>query len=97
MATTTVSPEVKKPAGIPKTGMNPGVAPNLVCQNRGCHRILEPLSAKDNPSTGQLEVVYHCDNCDYDFHMSPQYAHGDYSASGKKKKVLPEIFQKSDK
>jgi hypothetical protein len=79
----------KKP-GIPKSGMNPGLAPNLVCQTRGCHRILEPLRAEEDPSTGQLKVIYECEDCDYVFKLSPEYAHGDYGA----KKKLPEVFQK---
>jgi len=74
--------------------MNPGLAPNLVCQNRKCHAILLPLDATDSPATGQLEVRYHCKNCGYDFFLSPEYAHGDYAAPGARVKKVPEVFQK---
>jgi len=100
MSTPTVSPNQEaqqappKKRGIPKTGMNPGLAPNLVCQNQKCHAILKPKGARDNPSTGQLEVFYICDECGYQFNLSPEYAHGEYSAIGTGTKKLPEVFQK---
>ena len=85
---------VEKPKyQIPKSGMNPHIAPNLVCVARGCHEILKPKSAKEDPSTGQLMVYYECPNCGYGFHLSPEYAHGAYCAPGQAPKKLPEVLQ----
>lgn len=81
---------------FPKSGMNPLLASTLVCPQRKCHRLLEPIDAQEDPATGQLLVRYHCDGpeCGYDFLCAPAYSQGQYVAPGARKpKRPPEVHE----
>ena len=91
MVTATVAPP--KPAKIPD--LNPYLAPNVACSNRGCGKILIPVMA-DNPKGGEKELRYDCESCGYSFYASLMHVQGQCKPLGAPNKSLPEVIEKRD-
>lgn len=60
-------PEQKKSAKIPS--MNPWLAPNVLCPNPKCHKILAPVVAHEAKG-GEPILAYPCNDCGYAFKAS---------------------------
>jgi hypothetical protein len=53
----------ERKSAIPKSGLNPTMAPLIICPVRKCYRILYPVRAFEDSSDGQLKVLYYCESC----------------------------------
>ena len=97
MSTTTVAPveQAKTPPKRPNIPtLAPYIAPNVICKNRDCLRVLTPRVS--NEKGGEPLLQYDCRNCQYTFFASLIHAQGEYRALGAEKAKLPEVFQKSE-
>ena len=72
MATPSVAPPPQKPRKIPAT--SPYQAPDTVCPNRDCHRILHPQVGKN--AEGGLALIYICEPCGYASVVAPPHIYG---------------------
>lgn len=77
---TATTPQVTAQPKLPK--LSPWLAPNVICPNRGCQKVLTPRIAESKEG-GEPSLIYDDEACGYSFQMSLQHANGQAFPIGK--------------
>lgn len=70
---TVATPAPKLATKIPS--LSPWAAPNVICPNKTCNKILTPRVGKSKKG-GDICLYYNCTDCKYDFESSLIHANG---------------------